>query len=110
MRIGVFMLLFGMASPSMAASLDMEGVAHAAFRVGDVSVSREFHKKLGFDQAFEFNDASGTTTAYLKVNDRQFIELYRRGPTTVAPPATRSRILCSTGTVIRSISGNTSTR
>jgi len=74
-------ILFGMASTSMAASLELDGVAHIAFRVGDVPVSRDFCKKLGFDQAFEFNDAAGTTTSYLKVNDRQFIELYRRRPT-----------------------------
>jgi catechol 2,3-dioxygenase-like lactoylglutathione lyase family enzyme len=80
MRLGVCMIFFGMASTLMGASLDLEGVAHIAFRVADVAVSRDFYEKLGFDQAFEFNDAAGTTTSYLKVNDRQFIELYRRRP------------------------------
>lgn len=62
----------------VANPLALDGIAHVAFRVNDVSVSREFYRKLGFEQAFEFNDAKGTTTSYLKVNDRQFIELYRR--------------------------------
>src|SRR5215831_9642071 len=56
----------------------LDGIAHVAFRVSDLSVSREFYRKLGFEQAFEFNDAGGTTVSYMKVNDRQFIELYRR--------------------------------
>ena len=58
--------------------LSLDGIAHAAFRVSDIPASREFYHKLGFEQAFEFSDANGTTTSYLKVNDRQFIELYRR--------------------------------
>ena len=62
-----------------APALAVDGIAHVAFRVSDVAASRAFYSKLGFDQAFEFNDAAGTTAAYLKVSDRQFIELYRRG-------------------------------
>ena len=58
--------------------LDLDGIAHVAFRVSSVSESRAFYQKLGFEQAFEFSDATGTTTSYMKVNDRQFIELYRR--------------------------------
>src|ERR1035438_9896091 len=54
-------------------------VAHVAFRVADVPKSREFYRTLGWEQAFEFSDDKGTATSYVKVNDRQFIELYRRG-------------------------------
>lgn len=57
----------------------LDGIAHVAFRVVDVPASREFYQKLGFEQAFEFGDARGTSVSYMKVNDRQFIELYRRG-------------------------------
>ena len=59
--------------------LSLNGVAHVAFRVADVPKSREFYRTLGWEQAFEFSDDKGTATSYVKVNDRQFIELYRRG-------------------------------
>ena len=55
-----------------------------AFRVADVTKSREFYRTLGWEPAFEFSDDKGTTTSYVKVNDRQFIELYRRGAPTEA--------------------------
>lgn len=57
---------------------ELDGIAHVAFRVSELSASRGFYNKLGFEQAFEFTDTLGTATSYLKVNDRQFIELYRR--------------------------------
>jgi catechol 2,3-dioxygenase-like lactoylglutathione lyase family enzyme len=53
-----------------------------AFRVSDVPKSREFYRTLGWEPAFEFSDEKGTSTSYVKVNDRQFIELYRRGAPT----------------------------
>ena len=61
-----------------ASSLALDGIAHVAFRVSNLAASRAFYEKLGFEQAFEFGDAAGPTTSYLKINDRQFIELYRR--------------------------------
>jgi len=64
------------AQPPEALSLD--GVAHVALRVRDVPAAVEFYRKLGFEQAFEFSDAQGITVSYMKVNDRQFIEIYRR--------------------------------
>jgi catechol 2,3-dioxygenase-like lactoylglutathione lyase family enzyme len=57
---------------------ELDGIAHVALRVTDVAASREFYRKLGFEQAFEFTDDKGVTVSYVKVNDRQFIELYRR--------------------------------
>ncbi|MBZ5579427.1 MAG: VOC family protein [Acidobacteriia bacterium] len=71
-------LLIAASSLAAEGPLDLDGIAHVAFRVSDVAASREFYGKLGFEQVFEFSDANGTTTSYLKVNDRQFIELYRR--------------------------------
>jgi len=56
----------------------LDGIAQAALRVSDVPASREFYGKLGFEQSFEFSDEKGITVSYMKVNDRQFIELYRR--------------------------------
>jgi catechol 2,3-dioxygenase-like lactoylglutathione lyase family enzyme len=65
--------------PVGAQSPALAGIAHVAFRVTDVDKSRDFYQKLGFEQAFEFRDAKGkTSVSYIKVNDRQFIELYQR--------------------------------
>jgi hypothetical protein len=57
----------------------MTGFAHVAFRAGNLEKSREFYGKLGFEQALQFPDAGKTTVALIKINDRQFIELYPRG-------------------------------
>jgi catechol 2,3-dioxygenase-like lactoylglutathione lyase family enzyme len=46
--------------------------------VNDLQKSREFYHRLGFEQAFEFTDNGKTSVAYIKVNDRQFIELIPR--------------------------------
>jgi catechol 2,3-dioxygenase-like lactoylglutathione lyase family enzyme len=71
-------LLFAACLPLAAQNAQpLNGVAHVAFRVSDVPKSREFYKSLGWEQAFEFGDDRGTATSYVKVNDRQFIELYR---------------------------------
>jgi catechol 2,3-dioxygenase-like lactoylglutathione lyase family enzyme len=59
-------------------ALALDGLAHVALRVSDIPTSREFYGMLGFEQAFEFSDARGLRVSYVKVNDRQYIELYRR--------------------------------
>jgi catechol 2,3-dioxygenase-like lactoylglutathione lyase family enzyme len=59
-------------------STDLTGIAHVALRVNDLEKSRAFYKTLGFEQAFEFTDAGKVSVAYIKVNDRQFIELIPR--------------------------------
>ena len=55
---------------------DLAGIAHAAIRVSNLAKSREFYEKLGFEEAFAMNQGGSPTEAFLKVNDRQFIELY----------------------------------
>jgi len=56
----------------------LAGIAHVAFRVTDVERSRSFYGSLGFVQAFEFADPGKPLVSYIKINDRQFIELYGR--------------------------------
>jgi catechol 2,3-dioxygenase-like lactoylglutathione lyase family enzyme len=57
------------------------GIAHVAFRVADLDAARGFYNKLGFEQFFEMKQGERTTEAFLKINDRQFIELYpQTGP------------------------------
>jgi catechol 2,3-dioxygenase-like lactoylglutathione lyase family enzyme len=53
------------------------GIAHIAIRVHSIADSLAFYNKLGFQQAFANTAPDGTVTqAFLKINDRQFIELY----------------------------------
>jgi catechol 2,3-dioxygenase-like lactoylglutathione lyase family enzyme len=54
------------------------GIAHVAFRVADLEKARAFYNKLGLEQFFEMKQGERTTEAFLKINDRQFIELYPR--------------------------------
>lgn len=56
----------------------LSGIAHVAFRVSDVSRSREFYHALGFEQSFEFTDPGKPPVSYVKINDHQFVELYGR--------------------------------
>jgi len=51
-------------------------IAHVAIRVSDLARSRDFYQKLGFEQSFAFTKDGVTTEVFLKVNDRQFIEMY----------------------------------
>jgi len=57
---------------------NQSGIAHVAFRVADLDAARAFYNKLGFEQFYEAKQGDRTTQAFLKVNDRQFIELYPR--------------------------------
>ena len=63
---------------SCAQPLALGGIAHIAFRIADLHASATFYQGLGFEQAFRFEDAGATTVDFLKINDRQFIELYPR--------------------------------
>jgi catechol 2,3-dioxygenase-like lactoylglutathione lyase family enzyme len=53
-------------------------IAHVAFRVADLEAARGFYRKLGFEQFFDIKQGERTTEAFLKINDRQFLELYPR--------------------------------
>lgn len=70
----VFLLLCTL--PLKAQDRALQGIAHVAFRVRDYTRSRSFYRTLGFEQAFEFTDPGKPRVAFIKINDRQFIELY----------------------------------
>ena len=55
---------------------DLAGIAHAAIRVADIDKSRDFYAKLGYPEAFAWTQGTKTTQSFVKINDRQFIELY----------------------------------
>jgi catechol 2,3-dioxygenase-like lactoylglutathione lyase family enzyme len=57
----------------------LNGIAHIAIRVHDLDAARDFYKKLGFDEAFALSKDGAVYQSFLKIDDRQFIELY---PTT----------------------------
>jgi catechol 2,3-dioxygenase-like lactoylglutathione lyase family enzyme len=56
----------------------LAGIAHAAISVANLDASRAFYHKLGFEEAFAFDKNGVTTQSFIKINDRQFIELYPR--------------------------------
>ena len=62
------------AAPVQAPNL--AGIAHAAIRVADLDKSRDFYAKLGYEEAFNMSQGGKTTQSFVKINDRQFIELY----------------------------------
>ncbi|MGA1983365.1 MAG: VOC family protein [Acidobacteriaceae bacterium] len=67
----------------------MNGIAHIAIRVKDIAASVAFYHKLGFDQAFANLGRDGVTVtqSFIKLNDRQYIELY---PTAAGNPTQSS--------------------
>jgi catechol 2,3-dioxygenase-like lactoylglutathione lyase family enzyme len=58
----------------------LAGIAHVALRVSNLNRSRDFYQKLGFEEAFALTKDGVVTESFLKVNDRQFIEMYPQQP------------------------------
>ena len=52
------------------------GIAHIALRVSALDREIAFLGKLGYKESFAFSSAGKTTEVFVKINDRQFIELY----------------------------------
>jgi catechol 2,3-dioxygenase-like lactoylglutathione lyase family enzyme len=52
------------------------GIAHVAYRVSNLDHELAFLHKLGFEQSFAFNANGKVTEVFVKINDRQFFELY----------------------------------
>ncbi len=89
-------------APPAPKSPPIHGIAHIAIRVHDIAVSRAFYEKLGYQQAFAFhkdkaNDASPISQSFIKINNRQFIELYPTSPTPDNQPAYGFMHLCFDG-------------
>jgi catechol 2,3-dioxygenase-like lactoylglutathione lyase family enzyme len=61
-----------------AQSKNLAGIAHVALRVSDLERSQKFFEALGFEKAFESSESGKVSEVFIKVNDRQFIELYPR--------------------------------
>jgi catechol 2,3-dioxygenase-like lactoylglutathione lyase family enzyme len=74
--LSITLCIFPVLGLSQIQPATLAGIAHVAIRVSDLSRSRDFYGKLGFEQAFALTKDGKTTEAFLKVNDRQFIEVY----------------------------------
>ena len=62
------------------------GISHVGYFVSDLPAALRFwHDLLGFDQYFELKkkDSDETRIAFIKINDRQHIELFDEAPTTL---------------------------
>jgi catechol 2,3-dioxygenase-like lactoylglutathione lyase family enzyme len=79
----LFFVMLVVSSAAAQAQADLPvlaGVAHVAIRVSDFPRSRDFYRGLGFEEAFALSKDGVTTESFLKVNDRQFIEMYPKQP------------------------------
>jgi catechol 2,3-dioxygenase-like lactoylglutathione lyase family enzyme len=74
--LAIVLFVFSLAAQQQTQTTPLAGIAHVALRVADITRSREFYQELGFEQAFALTKDGKTTEAFLKVNDRQFIEMY----------------------------------
>jgi catechol 2,3-dioxygenase-like lactoylglutathione lyase family enzyme len=61
-----------------AGNAGINGIAHIAFRVSDLDREIAFLGKLGYEESFAITNGTKTMEVFIKVNDRQFIELYPR--------------------------------
>jgi hypothetical protein len=54
------------------------GLAHVAFRVSNMDRTTLFYESVrGYEEPFSLNDENGKiTTAFVKVNDQQYVELF----------------------------------
>jgi catechol 2,3-dioxygenase-like lactoylglutathione lyase family enzyme len=62
--------------PSLAQAPAVSGIAHVAYRVGNLDQALAFYRKLGFEESFAFANPGRPAQVFVKVNDRQFIEVY----------------------------------
>jgi catechol 2,3-dioxygenase-like lactoylglutathione lyase family enzyme len=98
-RAGVIALLLSpfAVSAQTPVSPPIHGLAHIAIRVNDIATSRAFYEKLGYEQAFAFDKNGVVTQSFMKVNDRQFIELYPKLASSETAPSTGFLHLCFDG-------------
>ena len=76
-------------APAIAAPTQtppFNGIAHIAIRVQSIAASLAFYNKLGYQQAFANMRGDVTTQSFVKINDKQFIELYPASPPNPARP------------------------
>lgn len=85
------------------ATLPFNGIAHIAIRVKDIAASVAFYNKLGYMQAFSMNRGDVITQSFLKINDKQFIELYPVNPNNPTQDKPEFLHLCFEGVDLNAI-------
>ena len=61
------------------------GIAHIAFRVSDLDRHLAFLGKLGYEEAFTTTNGGQATEVFIKINDRQFIDCFRKPAPSAQP-------------------------
>ncbi len=78
------LIVLAAASASLSAQQQappLAGIAHIAIRVRSLDASKDFYNKLGYEEAFNLTGKDGKVNeSFIKINDRQFIELYPADP------------------------------
>jgi len=78
----------------------LAGIAHVAIRVRNLAASIAFYQSLGYQQAFDLRHDDIPYESFIKINDRQFIELY---PATAKDPNIAFLHLCFEGEDLEAI-------
>jgi catechol 2,3-dioxygenase-like lactoylglutathione lyase family enzyme len=105
-NLTVALLCLAVLSPARTQSAEafpqikLAGIAHVALRVHDLAASRAFYQSLGFEEAFDLRRDNVPYESFIKINDRQFIELY---PVTAKDPEPAFLHLCFESDDIQSI-------
>ena len=68
----------GLQAQTRKEKAEITGIAHVAFRVSDLDGEIAFLGKLGFEEAFHIIRDGKIAQVHVKINDRQFIELFPR--------------------------------
>jgi catechol 2,3-dioxygenase-like lactoylglutathione lyase family enzyme len=76
-RLLVVVLLF-QSFDCFSQTAQVDGIAHIALRVSNLDSSRDFFRRLGFEESFSLASGGTTKEVFVKINDHQFIELYPR--------------------------------
>ena len=80
-RLLALVLFILTATLTHAQAPPLAGIAHVAIRVRSLDAARDFYTKLGFEEAFTLTDKDGKVNeSFIKLNDRQFLELYPANP------------------------------
>jgi catechol 2,3-dioxygenase-like lactoylglutathione lyase family enzyme len=82
----------------------LAGIAHVAIRVRSLDAARDFYNKLGFEEAFTLTDKDGKVNeSFIKLNDRQFLELYPANPDNPRQSSTGFLHVCFEGDDLQAI-------
>jgi catechol 2,3-dioxygenase-like lactoylglutathione lyase family enzyme len=74
-KLAVVVLIF-QSLDSFSQTAQVDGIAHIALRVANLDSSRDFFRRLGFEESFSLANGGMTKEVFVKINDHQFIELY----------------------------------